>query len=108
MLTLLMASLALSSVSTQPVLAENVWIPCSLNTKTNVRTWAQGERTISLGMSISFKPFPDSQLEHGVNALKDALPGECLVPKHQLEDLGVSSQKFPQQMEGEKIVFLIL
>ena len=102
-----MGALALSSVSIQPVLAEKVWVRCSLNTKTNVRTWAQGERSVSLGTSITFKPFPDTQLEHGVYVQKDAQPEECHVPKKQLEDLGISSQKFLHNRVGEKKVFLI-
>ena len=72
----LMTALILSSVSMQTVLAESVWVRCSLNTKTKVRFWGNGEQTISLGTSIAFKSFPDTQLDHGVDIQREAQPGE--------------------------------
>ena len=90
-----MATLILSSVSMQSVLAESVWVRCSLNTTTKVRYWGKGERTISLGTSTLFKPLPDNQLAHGKIVQSDVQLGECLVPKHQLEDLtGFQSKIF--------------
>ena len=65
MLPFLMAALILSSVSMQSVLAEGVWIRGSLYTKTKVRLWGQGERTISLGAPKCFKPLPKNQLDSG-------------------------------------------
>lgn len=95
MLRLLMASLLFSSVSMQTVLAEGVWVRCSLNTKTKLRFWGKGERTISLGTSTSFKPLPKNQLDSRTDFQSDIQLGECLVPKHQLEDLtGLQSKLF--------------
>ena len=87
MLRFLMAALILSSVSMQSVLAEGVWIRCSLYTKTKVRLWGQGERTISLGASTCFKPLPKNQLDSRTDFQSDIQLGEYFVPKHQLENL---------------------
>ncbi len=82
-----MIALVLSFVSIPKVLAESVWVRCALNTRTKVRTWQQGARFISLGTTNSFKPSLERQPDQGVELKGGLQLGECLVPKHQLEDL---------------------